>query len=121
MKIYVAGPYSRSEQFPDMALNVRRAIEAGDRLLRMGHAPFIPHLTHFWHMVCPQDYEGWLEYDRVWLLSCDALFRLPGDSPGADREVLWATEAKISVFTEWKELKAWLLAEAATPHNRGDL
>lgn len=105
MKIYVAGPYSRSEQFPDMAANVRVAIGMGDRLLAMGHAPFIPHLTHFWHMLCPHPYEAWLVYDREWLLVCDAILRMPGDSPGADREVEWAREAGLLVFNGIQELE----------------
>ena len=107
-RIYVAGPYSHG----DVALNIHRAVEAGDKLLRMGHAPFIPHLTGFWHMMFPQEYERWLEYDKAWLLVCDALYRLPGDSPGADREVLWAWGAGIRVFTEWHELEAWLRGQS---------
>ena len=49
MEVYVASPYSIGDQI----LNVRRQIEAGDRLLEMGHTPFLPCLTHFWHYVSP--------------------------------------------------------------------
>ena len=36
------------------------------------------------------EYETWMEYDLAWLGACEALLRLPGHSPGADREVRYA-------------------------------
>ena len=82
MKIYIAGPYSKG----DVAVNVREAIYAGDYVSRLGHVPFIPHLTHFWHMLIPHDYEFWMAQDDAWLECCDAMLRLKGESAGADRE-----------------------------------
>ena len=38
----------------------------------------------------PMDYETILKQDLAWVKKCDALLRLPGDSPGADREVQYA-------------------------------
>ena len=55
MKIYIAGPYTKG----DVAQNVRNAIHAGNLAAHFGHTPFIPHLTHFWHMLCPNEYEFW--------------------------------------------------------------
>lgn len=95
MKIYIAGPYSKG----DVAQNVRNAIHAGDYVSRFGHIPFIPHLTHFWHMLCPHEYEFWMEQDDVWLAECDAILRLEGESAGADREVERALELGLSVYT----------------------
>jgi hypothetical protein len=86
MRVYVAGPYSKG----DVVLNVRNAIAAADTLLAAGHTPFIPHLTHLWHLVSPKTYEEWLAIDLDWLKCCDALVRLPGESSGADREVVYA-------------------------------
>ena len=94
MKVYVAGPYSGG----DTVLNVRNAIDAADKLLRAGHVPFVPHLTMFWHLVHPHTYEVWLEYDRVWLLECDALLRLSGKSDGADQEVQDAIDNRIPIY-----------------------
>jgi hypothetical protein len=94
MKVYVAGPYTKG----DVALNVRAAIEAADRLLKAGYVPFLPHVTHFWHLVCPGPYEQWIAYDLEWLPSCQALVRLPGESAGADGEVARARELGIPVF-----------------------
>ena len=94
MRVYVAGPYTLG----DVATNVANAIEAGNGLLNAGHTPFIPHLTHFWHLLYPHLYGEWLAYDSVWLMACDALIRLPGDSRGSDAEVQLAQQLSIPVF-----------------------
>lgn len=82
-RIYIAAPYAKG----DVAENVRRAILAADELLRAGHIPFCPHLSHFWHLLCPKPRDLWLGYGLEWLAACDALVRLPGESEGADAEV----------------------------------
>jgi hypothetical protein len=82
IRIYVAGPYSTG----DPVTNTKRAIDAGNVLLDAGFIPFIPHLTMFWHLMHPHEYETWLAYDFEWLDTCDAFLRLPGESSGADRE-----------------------------------
>lgn len=94
MRVYVAGPYTNG----DVALNVRAAIEAADRILKAGHAPYVPHLMHFWHLVCPGPYEQWIQFDLEWLPVCDALVRLPGESSGADGEVRLAESLGIPVY-----------------------
>ena len=80
---YVAAPYSKGV----IAENVRNAVRAGDELWAAGIYPFIPHLTHLWELISPKDYEEWLRWDFFWLDKCDALLRLPGISPGANREM----------------------------------
>ena len=100
LRVYVAGPYTKG----DVALNVKAAIEAGNRLLNAGFAPFVPHLTHFWHMLCPQPYETWLDLDNQFILCCEALLRLPGESSGAEKEVALALSLNIPVFYSEKEL-----------------
>jgi uncharacterized protein DUF4406 len=92
-KVYVAGPYTAG----DPVINTARAIDAGTALLERGYAPFVPHLTMFWHMKDPQKYETWLAYDFEWVASCDVLLRLPGPSSGADREVELANKLGIRV------------------------
>ena len=93
MRIYVAGPYTIGDQ----ALNVRRAIVVATQLLDAGHAPYVPHLTHFWHLLRPRQYETWLKLDFEWLAQADMLLRLQGKSAGADREVAEAERLKIPV------------------------
>lgn len=99
-RVYVAGPYTKG----DVAQNVKLAIAAGDRLIGLGFAPFIPHLSHFQHMLYGRPYETWLALDFEWLRACDAVLRLAGDSAGADREVALAIELKIPVFNYVHEL-----------------
>lgn len=101
-KIYIAGPYSKG----DVAINVREAIDAADQLLDLGFVPFIPHLSHFWHLLSPKQYEKWLEYDNHWVPVCDALLRLPGESSGADKEVELAKSFNIPVYHSIQELLA---------------
>lgn len=89
--------------------NVANAIEVGQVLLGAGYAPFIPHLSHYAEPMAtwtqnPTRYEEWLDLDRSYIAVCDALLRLPGDSRGADREVAWAQELQIPVFTNIDKL-----------------
>jgi hypothetical protein len=94
MKIYIAGAYSKG----DVAQNVRDAIQAGDYVSRFGHFPFIPHLSHFWHMLAPHEYEFWMKQDEVWLRQCDAVLRIDGESAGADKEVEIAKEIGLPIY-----------------------
>lgn len=103
LKIYVAGPYTKG----DVARNVARAIEMGNELWRLGFVPFVPHLTHFWHFYGRKDYREWLWYDQQWLLVCDAVLRIPGESSGADEETAKAVEVGIPVFQSVADLQVW--------------
>jgi hypothetical protein len=100
MKIYVAGPYTKG----DVVENVQKAIVLGNNLRALGHLPFIPHLTMFWHFLIPHKIEYWYAYDMEWLEMCDAVFRLPGESVGADREVERAKELGKPVYYSFDEL-----------------
>jgi hypothetical protein len=99
-RVYVAGPYTKG----DVAFNVRSAYEAANRLADLGFAPFVPHATHFWHMLFPRPYEFWLDLDNQFLPFCEAVLRLPGESSGADKEVTLARTLGIPVFVEFDEL-----------------
>jgi len=95
-RVYVAGPYTQG----DVAVNVRNAYEAASHLADLGFAPFVPHATHFWHMLFPRPYDFWLELDNHFLSCCDAVLRLSGPSSGADKEVDLARRLEIPVFTK---------------------
>jgi hypothetical protein len=103
-RIYVAGPYTKG----DVCVNVRTAVLAGLEIVKAGHAPFVPHLSHFMHYLEPQGYEVWMEQDFEWIRVCHALLRLPGESSGADREVSLATDLGIPVFHSMDKLMEWL-------------
>jgi hypothetical protein len=103
IRVYVAGPYSS-----DPEGNTRRAIAMGTILMDCGFSPYIPHLTHYWHAIDPRPYEEWVEHDLSWVAVSEALLRLPGHSPGADREADFAmTVAGIPVFLTLETLVAW--------------
>lgn len=114
MRVYIAGPYSKG----DVALNVRAAIEAADAVAERHHCPYVSHLTHFWHLLSPKPYEWWLEYDALWLLQCEAVLRLPGESNGADQEVALATTAGIPVVHDLDALDKLRDAQIATQKAR---
>ena len=94
LRVYIAGPYSKG----DVVVNVREAMLAWHKLRNCGFIPFCPHLNHFLHLLIPLEYEKWLLWDLEWLAVCDALLRLPGESPGADRECRAAKDLGIPVF-----------------------
>lgn len=93
-RIYIAGPYTKG----DVAQNVANAIHVANHLLDQGCVPFVPHLTHFWHLIHPRPYEDWLGYDLVWLEQCDTLVRIDGDSNGANKEEERMRELERPVF-----------------------
>lgn len=49
VRVYIAGPYSKG----DVLENVRKAVLMGTELFKMGYAPYVPHLTHFWGFSYP--------------------------------------------------------------------
>ena len=107
IRIYVAGPYTQGYVIG----NVQRAMEATVALIRAGHYPFCPHLSHYPDAVAreqgePLTWEDWLAQDLVWLAQCEALLRLPGESRGADIEVAHALRWGIPVYHSLAELPA---------------
>lgn len=99
-RVYIASPYTKG----DVAINVRKQINAFTILFNEGYIPFAPLLSHFIHLVNPQAYDDWLEWDFAWLDTCDIVWRLEGDSEGADKEVARAKEKGIKVVYSLKEL-----------------
>ena len=102
MRIYIASAYTKG----DVAKNVKVVIDVADKLLDMGHTPYIPHLNHFWHIVSPKDYDFWYDYDLSFLdYWAEALLRIPNESVGADNEVRRAITYGIPVYYSLEELK----------------
>lgn len=92
--IYIAGPYSKG----DVAVNVRNSIELQTFLYDEGFHVYNPLLTHFVHLLWPRPYEFWLAEDLIWLVKCDALVRLPGESSGAEREIIEAEKCGLKIY-----------------------
>lgn len=98
--VYIASPYTVG----DTAVNVRAQLEAADLLMDHGFCPVAPLLTHFQHILNPRPYEHWMEIDFEKLRRCDAVWRLPGESKGADREVALARELGIPVVESFCDI-----------------
>jgi len=102
--VYVAAPYTT----PDPVANTHRLIKVVDELVDEGLVtPVAPHLTLLWHLVSPRPIEFWYAYDLATLARCDAVYRIAGESTGADREVAFAVERDIPVFYERDVLYGW--------------
>lgn len=106
--VYIASPYT----IGDVAVNVRNSFLAADRLAKLGYLPFTPLYSHFWHFLSPHPYEFWMEMDKQWVLKCDCVLRLPGESKGADEEVALAINNLIPVFNSIESIEGnspWIL------------
>lgn len=89
LRIYIAGPYS-ADTPEEREQNVERAIDVGLQLIRKGHAPFIPHLTHYVDLRAINlgesvTWQNYLTWDLSWLEVSDALLFM-SSSPGAELE-----------------------------------
>lgn len=103
--VYVAGPYTR----PDPVENTHNAIREANRLQATGQMTcVVPHMSLLWHLILPHEEDYWYDYDLALLARCDALLRLPGESPGSDNEVRFAHDRDIPVFFSREALMSWL-------------
>ncbi len=89
--VYVAGSYSAPTP-EGVAANVERAIVHYNAVLNTGLNAYLPHFSHYAHQRQERGYEEWMAIDMPWVRRCEILFRTPGASTGADREV---TEARL--------------------------
>jgi len=98
LKIYVAGPYSADTEV-GILCNVGNAIDVGIELMKKGHLPYIPHLSHWVdkRMIFKYSWEDWMEFDFKWLKKCDALFYIES-SKGADMELELAKKLNKQVY-----------------------
>lgn len=101
MKVYIACPYTKG----DIAQNVHNAIKVADMIAEMGHIPYVPVLAHFWHLVSPHPWEFWMKIDEEFLKVCDCVFRMDGESTGADREVELARLSSKPIFYNLGDLE----------------
>ena len=116
LKIYIAGPYSPKNcdlhTAPIIAhRNVKKAIEVFWQLVKKGHYPYIPHLSHFIHLetpeyITPPPQEFWYKFDLEWLKCCDAIFMLEGweNSRGARFELETAKKLGLKVFFKLEDV-----------------
>lgn len=98
--VYIASPYTKG----DTAVNVRESFLVADKLLELGYLPYPPLWSHFWHFLSPKEYDVWMRMDFEWILRCDCLLRVPGESGGADAEAEFAKANGILTFFSINEL-----------------
>ncbi|MFW9794801.1 MAG: DUF4406 domain-containing protein [Candidatus Thorarchaeota archaeon] len=107
LKIYVAGPYTGAT-LEEIEANVERAMEAGLKIWKKGHYPYIPHLTHWPDLLAqekgiPMDWHDYMRWHAPWVDHCDALF-LMAESKGALLEYERAKEEGKQVFHSLDEI-----------------
>ena len=112
LHIYVAGPYTPAgTDMHDAARlaekNVTAAVRAGIEVIKRGHYPYIPHLSHFIHLRMSDDESQgntyWYPFTMAWLSRCDALLYI-APSKGADAELKWAKENGLKVFLRVEDI-----------------
>lgn len=101
--VYIACPYSVG----DTMENVKISMSFTHMFITLGLAPFNPLLYHFQNQYREEDYEKWMEIDFEFVKRCDCLFRVPGESKGADREVELAKQLGKPFFYSVTELHDW--------------
>lgn len=107
LRIYVAGPYTADTR-EGVQANVNRAIDAGIELARMGHHPYVPHLTDLVDARARETgrdmtWADFMRWDAPWLEASDALLHL-AHSRGADIELRRAEELGLRIFRSLDEV-----------------
>jgi hypothetical protein len=100
VKVYIASPYTKG----DIAVNVKIQMDTANELMNAGICSYVPLLNHFLHMAHPRPAEDWYAMDKEWLVVCDAVLRLPGESEGADAEMVLAQRSGIPVYYSIQEV-----------------
>jgi len=91
--------------------NLHAAASVAADLLLAGCDPVVPHMTWILHAIRPDvPVEAWRDWCLGVLARCDALYRLDGESVGADIEVARAMELGVPVFWSLDALESWRMA-----------
>lgn len=133
--VYVAGPVTNPKDAHWE--NMHAACEVAEQVVDAGAVPLIPQLSIAWvssmvrrdpdSAVCrcgkkgsecdhidPSPvlgkfgYEQWIDMCFEQIRRCDAVFRMGGYSPGADRETIFAFTLGIPVFSSMVSLGRWV-------------
>ncbi len=94
--VYVSGPIAG-----DPFGCVRAALPAFHWLRANDYTPIVPQFSVIAEMVEHVPYESWLAYDFDLIRHCHAMLRLPGVSPGANREEMCAAGLGLPIW-DWE-------------------
>ena len=91
-------------------------------MTRRPAAVYLPHLWHFFATTVEHGVtrEQWIAQDLAWIEVCEAVVRLPGESAGADREVVFARQRGIPVWSLEEVLVDHIGAEIAATERMRD-
>lgn len=116
MTILIAGPYRSGTEgdLQRIARNLRTLEEAAWQVYRKGHVPLVgewlalPLAQHAGHGRVAEYVPAGFLYDvaRRVIARCDAVYRLPGASRGADGDVRQARELGLPVYFSLDEVPA---------------
>lgn len=109
-RIYVAGAYS-ADNVMDVFGNMRRGMDAATAILMMGAAPYCPWLDHDLALRADISVQNFYDCSMAWLEVSDAVFLVKEryeTSKGVAKELAYAREHNIPIFTSLPVLLEWL-------------
>ena len=102
-RLYLSGPITKGNRTSNFA----QAASMQAELMQAGFAVLNPMLSMMHPDAWTIDHRLWMDNDLPWVEVCHVVFRLPGESIGADEECSFADNLGIPVFTKWKDLMQW--------------
>lgn len=101
--VYIAGPFSS-----DPENNTIRACKVWEELYHSDEVvPICPHWSAVQEQVSDLQWEDYLTYDLELIhMTCHAILRISGHSPGADLEERFAKQEGLPIFRYPEDLKA---------------
>lgn len=101
--IYIASPYTLG----NVEENVKISLRAANELFDNGFLAFSPLWIHYCDQLQSRTYEDWTRILDQYIMFCHAVYRLPGESKGADHEVKFAETLGIPVFYNIDDMKKY--------------
>lgn len=91
--------------------NVRVASFVAAELMKLGFGVINPIGSWLPDLVVPLDADTWINNDFALIQRCDAVFRIEGESEGADKECMFAKENGIPIYFTIENIKDTFLDE----------
>jgi|WetSurMetagenome_2_1015567.scaffolds.fasta_scaffold604829_2 hypothetical protein len=102
--VYVAAPYNSNPIHCTW-----QAMIYANQLVDLGLVPIVPHIsTVLWNLHTPRPEAFWYQYVMELMRLCDAVVRFPGNSKGAEAEIVEAESRGIPVFYGLRDLIKYL-------------
>jgi hypothetical protein len=106
--VFISGPLTRRLEEKTSFDNMCAALKVGDALLAKGYCPLVPHIGLMWSFLTLDAHnrheDVWMNWCFAQILRSDFIFRLPGHSDNADREVAFAKSLGLITFHSLDEV-----------------